>query len=439
MAWAAPVPAKPLPETGMTYYASTVSLPRRAALGGRLDVDTCVVGGGLAGLNVVLGLLERGHRDVALLEAKGVGEGASGRNGGFVFGGYSLGEQALIDAVGLAAAQRLYAGTRSAVALVRERTARYRIDCEREDAGVLWVNWFRDPAGVLRRQALLREAFGVDWEWISRDALAERLLTPRYHGALLEREAFHFNPLRYVAGLADACARLGAKVHEGSPATALHADQGGWRVSTPEGEVRARRVVLACGGYLAGLRRAVDAAVMPIATYVMATEPLGTRMAEAIRTRAAVYDSRFAFDYYRPLRDGRLLWGGRISVRDRRPDEVAHLLRKDMLRVYPQLADVRVEHAWSGLMSYARHEMPQIAEVEPGLWVAQAFGGHGVAPTTHAGEVIASAIVDGSPGWRDFQAFGMGSAFKPAGLIGAQLTYWWLQARDAWAAWRERS
>jgi gamma-glutamylputrescine oxidase len=278
---------------------------------------------------------------------------------------------------------------------------------------------------------LLSEHFGVDWQWIPRTRMRELLDTDRYADGLFEPNAFHFHPLKYVHGVARAAIGLGARIHESTPAIALAHDGAGWRVRTPEGEVRARHVVLACGGYLAGLRREVDAAVLPIATYVMVTAPLGERLSSVLRTRAAVYDTRFAFDYYRPLPDTRLLWGGRISVRDRSPAQVQRLLLRDLARVYPQLADVRIDFAWSGLMSYARHEMPQIAQVEQGLWVAQAFGGHGVAPTTFAGEILAAAIAEDDPRWREFADYGLVSALKPAGFLGAQLTYWWLQMRDA--------
>lgn len=421
-----------------SYYSGTAPGTRLPPLQGRTEADVCVIGGGFAGMNTLLGLVERGTGSVVLLEARRLGEGASGRNGGFVFGGYSLGEQALLDRLGEPLARRLYAGTRAAVALIRERSARYRIDCERRDSGVLWVNWFRDPEVLRRRQRLLAQHFGVRWEWVPSQELAGMVRSTRYHDALFEPDAFHLHPLRYLQGLAEACLRHGARIHESSPAVALERAGAGWRVRTPEGEVLARQVVLACGGYLAGLRRKIDSAVLPIATYAMATEPLGERMGEILRTEAAVYDTRFAFDYYRPLPDGRLLWGGRISIRDRRPEEVASLLRRDMLKVFPQLAGVRVEHAWSGLMSYARHEMPQIGELEPGLWFAQAFGGHGVAPTTHAGELLAAAIVEGDTHWREFSAFGLASAWKPIGHLAAQFGYWWLQARDAWQAWREQ-
>ena len=425
----------------MSWYARSAPAPApRPALDGRVDARVCVVGGGFAGLNTALGLAERGVRDVVLLEARHVAFGASGRNGGFVFSGFSRGEGSLLRDLGPARARDLHRGTVEAVHLIRARARRHAIDCDLVDAGVVWANWFRDPAVLRARQALLKEHFGIEWQWMPRSEVRERLLTERYHDALFEPDAFHFHPLRYARGIAGVAEAAGVRLHEGTPATGLARDGAGWRVSTPHGAVHAERVVLACGGYLAGLDGRVDAGVMPIATYVLATEPLGeARLATALRTRAAIYDTRFAFDYYRPLPDTRLLWGGRISVRDRSPDAVRALLLRDLRRVYPQLGDVPVADAWSGLMSYARHEMPQIGEVEPGLWVAQAFGGHGVAPTTFAGELIAAAIAEGDTRWRGFADYGLVSALKPAGLLGAQLTYWWLQAQDALRDRRERA
>lgn len=426
-------------DAGSAYYRATAPAGARyPALTGRSEAGTVIVGGGFAGLNTALGLAERGHRDVVLLEAHEVGHGASGRNGGFVFGGFSLGEASLLEHLGPERARRLYQGTVDAVERIRRRIGQYGIDCQATDAGVLWVNWFRDPEVLRRRQRLLAEHYGVQWEWVPRGQLREQVRSERYGDALFERNALHFNPLAYARGLAAAATGQGVRVHEDSPVVGLERDGAGWRVRTTQGEVRAEKVVLACGGYLAGLHRRVDASVLPIATYVMVTEPLGARMDEVLRTRAAIYDSRFAFDYYRPTPDGRLLWGGRISVRDRSPAEVERLLRADLARVFPQLAGVRIEHAWSGLMSYARHEMPQIGEVEPGLWLGQAFGGHGVAPTTFAGELLASAIAESDTRWRELSRYGLVSACKPFGMLGAQLGYWWLQAKDAWKDWTER-
>jgi gamma-glutamylputrescine oxidase len=424
-----------VPRSTRHYYADTAGeSPFFPPLQASIDAAVCVIGGGFAGLNTALGLAERGVRDVVLIDAETPAFGASGRNGGFVFGGFSRGESALLRDLGPDRARDLYAGTGDAVELIRRRISEHGIACDDTQAGILWTNWFRDPDVLRQRQALLADAFGQAWQWVGREDLRQQVRTMRYHDALFEPRAFHFHPLKYANGLVGMAVRKGVSVFSRSPAVSLARIGSGWRVTTPSGRIDARQVVLACGGYLAGLHRRVDAGVLPIATYVMVTEPLGERMDTALRTRAAIYDTRFAFDYYRPLPDSRLLWGGRISVLDRSPQAVQRLLYGDMLKVFPQLEGVGIDYAWSGLMSYARHEMPQIGQVEPGLWVAQAFGGHGVAPTTFAGEVIASAIAENDPRWQDFSAYGLVSALKPAGFLGAQLSYWWAEAKDAWKA-----
>ncbi len=416
------------------YRATQTPTPRRRALSGKRSAKVCIVGGGFAGLNTALGLAERGLRDVVLLEAQDLAFGASGRNGGFVFAGFSRGPASLLHDLGPARAKALYGGTTAAVELIRRRVGALGIDCQLTDAGVYWANWFRDPRVLRDFQAMLARDFGNDWAWVPKNELRDRVLSDRYSDALFERNAMHFHPLNYALGIAAAAEAAGVAIHESSPATKLDKHAGGWLVRTPDGEIDCEHVVLACGGYLAGLRREVDAAVLPIATYVMVTEPLGARMETILRTQAAIYDTRFAFDYYRPLPDGRLLWGGRISVRDRPSAEVQRLLRRDLMKVFPQLAGVRIDSAWSGLMSYARHEMPQIGRIDAGLWLGQGFGGHGVAPTTFAGEVLAAAIAEGDSRWREFADYGLVSALKPAGFVGAQLGYWWLQAKDAWKA-----
>jgi gamma-glutamylputrescine oxidase len=423
----------------VSYYRATVEERASApALNSRAEARVCVIGGGFAGLNTAVGLAERGVRDVILLEANEVGYGASGRNGGFVFGGFSRGEESLLHELGPQRARSLYHGTTEAVSLIRRRIDQYGINCDVSDSGVIWANWFRDQDVLRQRQNLLEQHYGEHWEWLSRDELRRRIRTTRYHDGLFERHAFHFHPLKYARGVADAASRQGVGIYEHSPARGLRREGTQLRVQTPNGDVLAENVVLACGGYLARLQRRIDAAVLPIATYVMVTEPLGSRMGEVLTTKAAVYDTRFAFDYYRPLPDTRLLWGGRISVLDRSPEAVKRLLYRDLLKVFPQLKGVRIDYAWSGLMSYARHQMPQIGQIAEGLWLAQAFGGHGVAPTTFAGEVLASALAEGDTRWREFTEYGLVSAMKPAGFVGAQLSYWWAEFKDAWKVARER-
>ena len=422
-----------------SYYEATVRRSSfHAPLTGRLSANVCVIGGGLAGLSTALGLAERGVTDVVVLEAQQVGFGASGRNGGFVFGGYSLDCADLLKTLGAARARELYTLTTDAVDLMRKRIASYRIDCEATDAGVILANWFDDPARLDTQRRLMRDSFGVDWEPVTAQQLAAQLKTRRYHGGLFERNAFHFHPLKYVLGVADAAAQAGVTIHEHSPVVRLQREGAGFLVQTPQATLEARHVVMAGGGYARHVYARVERAVLPIATYVMATEPLGTRLHDAINTHAAVYDTRFAFDYYRPLPDTRILWGGRISVRERAPEAIARLLRRDLLKVYPQLHDVRIDYAWGGLMSYARHKMPQIGRSADGVWYAVGFGGHGMAPTTVSGELLAAAIAGERPVPEAFAAFGLTPAYGTLGLAAAQLTYTAMQTRDAFAARRPR-
>ncbi len=412
------------------YYRATANpSPERPALARTNDAEVCVIGGGFAGLATALGLAERGIGDVELLEGEQIGWGASGRNGGFVFGGYALGEQALAARVGAENARRMYGYVLDAVKLMRARIRRYDIDCDPVDAGIMWANWFDDDALLERKRRFMAATLGVNWQPVSRQQLAEQIDSRRYHGGLFEADGFHFHPLNYALGIAAAAEAQGVRIHENSPVRAIEPDGDGWRVLTDAGEVRARRVVVTCGGYIDGLHGPLARAVLPVSTYVMVTEPLGARLGDILRENYAVYDTRFAFDYYRPLRDSRLLWGGRISIR-RNPRDIAGLLRADMLKVFPQLEDVAVEYAWGGLMGYSRHKMPHIGELEPGLWYCQSFGGHGVAPTTAGGEIVASALAEGDTRYREFADFRLGRTFGPAGLLAAQLSYWYYQLRD---------
>lgn len=412
------------------YYRATSTGARYAALAGPLEAAVCIIGGGFAGLSTALALAERGATDIVLLESETVGFGASGRNGGFVFGGFSLGERAILDTVGDEDGKKLYQMTLAAVERIRDRIHQYEIACDLKEEGVYLANWFDDARILDAQQRFMRDKLGVEWERVSAAQLAEKVVTQRYFGALFEPGAFHFHPLKYAQGLARVLAAKGVRVHEASRVTSIAADGRQWRVATAGGTVSAREVVVCCGGYLEKLYPRLGGAVLPIATYVMVTEPLGERLQDAMRTGAAIYDTRFAFDYYRPLADTRLLWGGRISIRERSGQDVARLLYQDMLKVYPQLAGAQVDYAWSGMMSYGRDKMPQLGRLPEGLWYGMGFGGHGVAPTTLAGEVLAAAIMGEGGALARFDAWGLPSTGGPAGLVAAQLAYWYYELRD---------
>ncbi len=414
-----------------TFYQATASRTAYPSLTSNMEADVCIIGAGFAGLATALGLLERGIKNVVVLEAQCVGFGASGRNGGFVFGGYSLDNQELYRQLGPQKAAAMYQLTIDAVNLIRQRIEKYQISCDKNESGVLLANWFDDDRSLLAQRDFMRTAFSVDWEWIKRDQLQEALQSECYFGALHEKNAFHFHPLKYAQGLAQVLSHGGVAIYEQSQV--LHvSDQGtGKKVTTHTGAtIQAKHVVVACGGYIESLYPKLSRAVLPIATYVMATEALHQKLTTAMRTQAAVYDTRFAFDYYRPLADTRLLWGGRISIAQRTPEQVQRLLYRDMLKVYPQLEGTQVDFAWSGLMSYGRHKMPQIGQLADGTWYGLGFGGHGVAPTTLAGELLAQAIANGQSLPKGFERYGLPTTFGYLGLLGAQATYWYYELRD---------
>jgi gamma-glutamylputrescine oxidase len=422
-----------------TYYQETGDPGLRfAPLAGSADADTVIVGGGFAGLATALSLHERGVDGCMVLEAETLGHGASGRNGGFVSSGFSMDAKRLQRRLSHEAARRLYLMTEDAVRRIRSRIERYRIDCDAVHAGVIVASWFDEDRTLRALQRFVQESFGLQWHWLERDELRALLRTERYHNGLHERDAFHFNPLRYLQGEARVLSDAGTRIHENSPVRRIARDGAGWRVETGVARVFCRHVVVCGGGYLGALVQPLQRATLPIASYVMATEPLGTRLADAMRTQAAVFDTRFAFDYYRPLPDTRLIWGGRVSTRERSGAGISKLLYRDLMRVYPQLDGVRVTHAWSGLMSFTRHGMPQVGRLSDGLWHATGFGGHGVAPTTLAGEVLAQAITGEAPPPPELGVYGLEPTFGRLGLVAAQFTYWGFQARDALLDWRLR-
>jgi glycine/D-amino acid oxidase-like deaminating enzyme len=292
----------------------------------------------------------------------------------------------------------------------------------------------RHPADAeLRRDRdQMAKAFGVKIEVWPRERVREVLVSERYHEGLFQPDAFHFDPLAYAGALATEIERLGGKVFEGSPVNSLVRDGAAHRAWSAGGSVRARDVVLASGGYTGRLAPRLRSAYLPIATYVMLTKPAPELIAAAIRTRAAVGDRRRAGDYYRVVDGGkRILWGGKITTRTSEPRDLAEQLRQSMVSTYPQLGGLEVDLAWTGLMAYARHMMPQIARLEEGVWCCTAFGGHGMNTTAIGGRVVAEAISGETDRYRLFAPFGLTWNGGVFGRAAVQATYWTLQLQDA--------
>jgi gamma-glutamylputrescine oxidase len=422
-----------------TYYSRTVATSETyPAATGRILADVCIVGGGLAGLTAALKLARSG-RKVVLLEAQQVAWGASGRNGGFVSAGYATGLSSIERRVGRDQAKELFRLSMEGVEIVRRTIAELAIEDARPVPGIAKALRYDSQGALQAACESQRREFGLNLRYLPRDEVRSLFVSPKYHEAILDEGAFHFHPLNYGRALAREAARLGASIHENSPVISADLDGARKIVRTKDAEIAADHVVFTTGGYTNAVLPALKRAFLPIATYVLLTEHATERVQSAIRTRAAILDDRRAGDYYRLVDEGsRILWGGRITTRTTDPRNIAALLRREMVTTYPQLADLKVEVAWSGLMAYARHLMPQIGQLKPGIWYCTAFGGHGMNTTAIGGIVIAEGITGESDRYRLFAPFGLAWNGGILGRVAAQITYWSYQATDAAREFRSR-
>lgn len=376
-----------------SYYAATAHpAPTHPALEGSIDADVCVIGGGISGCSAALHLAERGYR-VVLLEAQHIGWGASGRSGGQALPGYASGQAKLVSQVGLDDAKKLWDISVEALDVLGERVQRHNIDCD--------LHWGALHVAVKARQRTelieeLREAEEVygyrGLQLLERDELATLVRTERYCAGLLDRRAGHLHPLNYTLGLARAAVEAGVQIFEHTQVVQIGFGEPAV-VKTTRGQVRAKFVALCCNAYIGELSRKLRARIMPVGTYIVATEPLGeARITQLLRENFAVSDTNFVIDYFRRSADHRLLFGGRVSYSGVDAFDTAQATRKRMIRVFPELADARIDYAWGGFVDITMNRAPDFGRLAPNVYYLQGFSGHGIALTGVAGKLVAEAI-----------------------------------------------
>jgi gamma-glutamylputrescine oxidase len=420
------------------YASSTPGSPPRSSLEGEHEADVCVIGGGIAGCSTALHLAERGFR-VILLEAELVGWGASGRSGAQAITGVACGQSKLESLIGAGDAHRIWDMTVEALRLQRELIDRHQIDCDYV-AGQMHVALKARQERELREDVEIAHArYGHrSLRMVERDELRSLIASDRYVAGTFDPVCGHLHPLKYTLGLAAAAERAGVRIFEGTRALDYERSTAGdagraLRVKTSRGVVRCRSIALCGNAWLGPLAPALARKIIGVGTYIVATEPLGAERAQALITNnAAVTDINWVIDYFRRSSDHRLLFGGRVSYSGLDPLGTRRATRARMLKVFPQLANSKIEFSWGGLVDITLNRAPHFGRLEPDVYFVQGFSGHGIALTGLAGQLLAETI-DGTHDRFDVFArirhrdFPGGAALRRPALVLAML---WYRLRD---------
>ena len=376
------------------YAASSLPQPDHPALQGELVADVCVVGGGFSGLNTAIELAERGM-SVVLLEAHKIGWGASGRNGGQLIRGVGHGLDQFVPVVGTEGVRQMKLMGLEAVEIVRQRVERFQIACDLTWGYCDLANKPGDLEGFAEDAQELRSlGYRYETRLLQANEMHSVVGSDRYVGGLIDMGSGHLHPLNLALGEAAAAQQLGVQLFEASAVTRI--DYGPQvKVHTLHGSVRAKTLVLGCNAYLNGLNPELSGKVLPAGSYIIATEPLTEAQARALLPQnMAVCDQRVALDYYRLSADRRLLFGGACHYSGRDPQDIGAYMRPKMLKVFPQLAEVKIDYQWGGMIGIGANRLPQIGRLkdQPNVYYAQAYSGHGVNATHLAGKLLAEAI-----------------------------------------------
>lgn len=418
------------PHAPSYYAASAHPAPLRPPLQGEHDADVCIVGAGYTGLSAALFLAEAGFK-VIVLEAARVGWGASGRNGGQMVHSYSRDMDVIEARHGAAAANALGAMAFEGARIIRERIARYGIQCDLKSGGIYAAKTPRKVRELEHHKALW-ERYGNDQlELLGRDEVGRHVGSDAYQAILVDRSGGHIHPLNLALGQARALESLGGIICEDARVQRI---ERGARpvVHTAQGRVRARYVILACNAYLDGLEPQLAAKSMPCGTQVVATEPLGERWREILPSDHCVEDNNFLLDYYRLSGDRRLVFGGGVIYGARDPQRIEQLLRPKLEATFPQLAGIKIDYAWTGNFLLTLSRLPQVGRLDGTIFYSQGCSGHGVTFTHLIGRVLSEALRGQAERFDTFAAlphypFPGGRLLRvPLTALGA----WWYNLRD---------
>ncbi len=376
-----------------SYYAATAN-PYTAFNGLEHDItaDVCVIGGGYTGLSAALHAAERGF-SVVLLEASRIGWGASGRNGGQMIAGLRKSSTELVQRFGDDTARTLMNNSNAALQLMKSLIQKYNIKCDLKP-GHLIAAHAASELGWMKAETNTLERLGSAHSFVhyTKKQVEAQVAHGGYHGGLFDPNGGHLHPLNYAIGLAQAASAAGVRIYENSPVVRLGAEADNDTIKTKTGLVTAKYVMLACDALIDGLEPRIEAHIMPVANYIIATEPLSeTEANQLIPNDIAISDTKFVVDYYRMSADKRLLFSGGERYTPRPPNEIVGAVRPHMLRVFPQLKHKKIDFSWGGMVSVTMTRLPHFGRTGRRFF-AHGYSGQGVVLTTLAGKLMADAM-----------------------------------------------
>ncbi|NWC77795.1 FAD-binding oxidoreductase [Pseudomonas sp. P7759] len=385
----------PSTDHARSYYRATANaLTERPALGADLTADVCVIGGGFTGVNTAIELAQRGL-SVILLEARRIGWGASGRNGGQLIRGIGHDVSGFAKYVGGEGVRYLERAGIDSVALVGERIREHNIDCDLRWGFCELANTPAQFAAFKGEQAHLAAlGYAHQTHLMGPQDMPQVVGSAVYAGGLVDMGSGHLHPLNLVLGEAQLAESLGVRIFEHTEVLELiHGDR--VQVRCAGGSVRADHLVLACNAHLEELEPRLSGKVLPAGSYIIATEPLSEAMAnQLIPQNLALCDQKVGLDYYRLSADRRLLFGGACHYSGRDPADIAAYMQPKMLKVFPQLAHTAIEFQWGGKIGITANRFPQVGRLKqyPNVFYAQGYSGHGLNVTHWCARLLAEGI-----------------------------------------------
>jgi gamma-glutamylputrescine oxidase len=374
------------------WYALTAPNMTFANVTGDVDCDIAIIGGGFTGLGAALELAQSGA-NVALFEAAEIGSGASGRNGGQLHIGQRLDPAHIEALLGDVAAKALWQMAMDARENILKLVADHTIDCDLRH-GIVHA-WHRPKFEADDRSYadFVEGHYGYGrLRFMTKAETADELGTDVYHGALFDAGGGHLHPLKFALGMAKAAQRSGAKIFEQARIVSKHKTATGHQLALSSGHRVTCNTLLICGnGYMSGLDETIDAHVLPINNFILTTEPLHNET--ILRSNFAAADSRFVVNYWRKTHDNRLLFGGGENYSAHFPSDIKAFVRANMLKIYPDLREVKISHAWGGTLSITLSRAPFVRNLGGGAYVAAGYSGQGVVLAPYFGKLLAKAVM----------------------------------------------